>query len=122
MVEKSTVKIDGFTELYYEGKNITYVLNCLLDKHLSPDKELVSMQLVQDYGMAHEKELDGWDNPSWLVTTLYHEVLTPWVIDKKIINGEEFADLLKSEGVALEDFEGIWELFNKAKQLNMIEL
>lgn len=71
--------------------------------------------------MQHESYVENWDNEVYLIETLYNNVLIPWITDKTIPSPEEFAALLKIDGVRLEDFEGIYELFNKAIELKFFE-
>lgn len=115
------VEINGSSELYYKGNSITYVIDALLNKDLS-GYEMVSLAFCKDYGHLDQKEIEFWDNDDYLKNELYKQVLEPWVKDKTIPNSEEFTELLKIEGVSLEDFEGIYELFNKAAKFGLINL
>lgn len=117
------VEINGFSQIYYEGEKITYTIESLMNKEIDGyNKEFTWLSFIKDHGSITEKEIEVWDNPEFLIKEIYHEVLLPWVVDKQVLNPKEFTELLKVEGVALEDFEGLYELFNTADKLKMLEL
>lgn len=112
-------KIGGYTEIYYEGKDITYTFCSLFNNDLCT-YAFPSLSFVKDYGMSSEKHIEIWDNDRYLKGILYDDVLLSWVIEKKINSAEEFTHLLKIEGVCLEDFQGIYDLITKAIELKML--
>lgn len=114
------IEIIGNTDLVFETENIAYQLSTLLDTN-TWKYSYVSLDFIKDYGMTHEKYIESWDNDTFLIETLYENVLTSWIGDKSISSPEIFADLLKIDGVRLEDFEGIYELFNKAIEMKFFE-
>ena len=113
-------KIIGSIELAYETDLIGYELSVGIDieknKYYMP-----SLSFKKDYGYIHESTLACWDNENYLIETLYSMVLLPWVVDKSIPAPEDFANLLRIEGVRLEDFQGLYELFNKAIEMKFFE-
>ena len=112
--------IIGNIDLAYQTDLIGYELSVGIDfeknKYYMP-----ALSFVKDYGMIHEECLYTWDNEDYLIDTLYSNVLLPWVVSKEIPCPEEFANLLRIEGVRLEDFEGLYELFNKAIEMKFFE-
>lgn len=117
---KKEIEIIGNTDLVFETENIAYVVSALLDTN-TMKYSYTSLAFIQDYGMIDEKYIEDWDNNTYLIETLYSMVLLPWNVDKTIPSPEEFAALLKIDGVHLEDFEGIYELFNKAIEIKFFE-
>ena len=114
------IEIIGNTELAFEADDMSYVISALLDMKTNK-YSMPSLAFTKEYGMIYEKYEAIWDNDTYLIDTLYDKVLLPWVVDKTIPSPEEFAALLKIDGVKLEDFEGIYELFNKAIELKFFE-
>lgn len=114
------IEIIGNTELAFETDDIAYVMGVGIDtkknKYYMP-----SFSFVKNYGENVQKYIEIWDNEDFLIEILYEKVLLPWVVDKSIPSPEEFAALLKIDGVRLEDFEGIYELFNKAIEMKFFE-
>ena len=112
--------ITGNIDLAYETDLIGYELSVGIDfeknKYYMP-----SLAFIKDYGMIHQENLAFWDVEEYLYDVLYNGVLLPWVIDKSIPHPEEFANLLRIEGVRLEDFEGLYEMFNKAIEMKFFE-
>lgn len=117
---KEKIEIIGNIELAFETELIAYQISALLDVE-TMKYSYASLAFIKDYGMTHESYVENWDNEDFLIETLYENVLTPWIVDKSIPSPEDFAALLKIDGVRLEDFEGIYELFNKAIELKFFE-
>lgn len=113
-------KIIGNFELTFEGKNISYTLSALYD--VEKDKyEMPSLSFIENEGERDEKYIAIWDNDAYLAETLYKNVLVPWVVEKKIEDGEQFAALIKLEGVSIEDLGGLCELFEAGFKLKLLK-
>ena len=111
------IEINGHTEIYYEGLNCTYVLSSIFNnehKYVMP-----SLQFSKNYGMINEKSLDYWDNSEYLIK-LYKKVIKPWVKNIEVKSKKRHKEFLKEEFTSLEDYEGIYELFNRAFELGML--
>lgn len=113
-------KIIGNFELIFEGKDISYVLSALYDVE-KDEYEMPSLSLIEDEGSISEKYIDTWDNDIYLVETLYKRVLVPWVVERKIESGEEFANLIKVEGVSIDDLEGLCKLMEEGFRLKLLK-
>ena len=113
-------KIIGNFELIFEGKDISYVLSALYDVE-KDECEMPSLSLVEDYGTRSEKYIAIWDNDDYLVETLYKKVLVPWVVEKKIEDGQQFADLIKTQGVSIDDLEGLCKLLEEGFRLKLLK-
>ena len=117
---KEEIEIFGNTDLIFETEDLVYQLSAMLDIN-TRKYEFTSLDFIKNWGMRDEKYITSWDNDTFLYETLYLKVLSPWVTLKENPSPEEFAVLLKIKGVKLEDFEGIYELFNKAIELKFFE-
>lgn len=113
-------KITGNFELVFGGKNISYVLSALYDVDKNEYK-MPSLSFVEDEGHLDEKCSEFWDGEEYLVNTLYKKVLVPWVVEKKIEDGEEFAGLIKVEGVSIDDLEGLCKLMEEGMRLKLLK-
>ena len=113
-------RIVGNFELIFEGKDISYVLSALYDVE-KDECEMPSLSLVEDYGTRSEKYIAIWDNDNYLVETLYKKVLVPWVVEKKIEDGQQFADLIKLQGVSIDDLEGLCKLMEEGFRLKLLK-
>ena len=112
------IEINGNLGIQYLGKEITYEIACIYDDEFK--LIMPSLSFIKNYGMIDSTEIECWDSDIYLKETLYEKVLKPWITDKTIDDGEEFAELLKIDGVKLDDFEGIYALFNKAFELKLL--
>jgi hypothetical protein len=114
-------KIDGNIELYYEGEKITYVLSVGIDVYKNT-KYMPSLSFYENYRMIEgEKMIALWDNDNYLIEILLSNVLIPWAESKKIIDGEQFAELLKINSAAIDDFFYIKELLVKGIEMGFFE-
>ena len=113
-------KIIGNFELIFEGENITYVLSALYDIEKN-SYEMPSLSFIEDEGSRDEKYIAIWDNDGYLVETLYKKVLVPWVVEKKIEDGQQFADLIKTQGVSIDDLEGLCKLLEEGFRLKLLK-
>ena len=113
-------KIIGNFELIFEGKDISYVLSALYDVE-KDECEMPSLSLVEDYGTRSEKYIAIWDNDGYLVETLYKKVLVPWVVEKKIEDGQQFADLIRVQGVSIDDLGGLCKLLEEGFRLKLLK-
>lgn len=113
-------KIVGNFELFYEGEEITYSLSALYNIEKN-SYEMPSLSFIEDAGSRDEKYIAIWDNDSYLVETLYKKVLVPWVLEKKIEDGQQFADLIKLQGVTINDLEGLCRLMEEGFRLNLLK-
>ena len=112
----------GTIELILDGKEISYVLSAIIDlENPGEDKAMESLAFYKNYGLNYAEELDGWDNDHYLYHTLYKKVLVPWVDNKTIVDGVEFAQLLQIKGVNVDDFKPLKELFDKAIRLGFLK-
>lgn len=113
-------RIIGNFELLFEGKDITYSLSALYD--IEKDSyEMPSLSFIEDEGSRDEKYIAIWDNDAYLVETLYKKVLVPWVVEKKIEDGQQFADLIKLQGVSIDDLEGLCKLLEEGFRLKLLK-
>ena len=114
------ITIIGNIQIAFETELIAYELSVGIDfkknKYYMP-----CLSFIKDYGMMHEKHVEDWDNETFLYETLYNNVLLPWIIEQKIPCPEHFAELLKIDGVRLEDFQGLYDLFNKAIEMKFFD-
>ena len=113
-------KIIGNFELIFEGKDISYVLSALYDIEKN-SYEMTSLSFIEDEGSREEKYIAIWDNDAYLVETLYKKVLVPWVVEKKIEDGQQFADLIKIQGVSIDDLEGLCKLMEEGFRLKLLK-
>ena len=113
-------KIIGKFELFYEGENITYVLSALYDIEKNRYK-MTSLSFIEDEGSRDEKYVAIWDNDTYLVENLYKKVLVPWVVEKKIEDGQQFANLIKLQGVSIDDLEGLCKLLEEGFRLKLLK-
>ena len=113
-------KIIGNFELIFEGKDISYVLSALYD--IDKDEyEMPSLSFIENEGERDEKYVAIWDNDAYLVETLYKNILVPWVVEKKIEDGQQFADLIKLQGVSIDDLEGLCKLLEEGFRLKLLK-
>ena len=113
-------KIVGNFELLFEGEDIAYSLSALYD--IEKDTyEMPSLSFIEDEGSRDEKYIAVWDNDNYLVETLYKKVLIPWVVEKKIEDGEEFVELIKLQGVNIKDLEGLCKLMEEGFRLKLLK-
>lgn len=108
----------GYTELTYNGK-VDYSIGALLEDDNS--YTMPWLQFTKNKGSSIEEELDFWDSEDYLVNKLYTKILKSWVEDKKVILHEEFTQLLAEEKIYIEDFQGLYDLFNRAFELKMLK-
>lgn len=113
-------KIIGNFELIFEGKDISYVLSALYDVE-KDEYEMPSLSFIEDEGSIEEKYIAIWDNDAYLAETLYKKVLVPWVVEKKIEDGQQFADLIKTQGVSIDDLEGLCKLLEEGFRLKLLK-
>ena len=112
--------ITGSFELAFAGKYISYKLSALYD--LNKDSyEMPWLSFVKDEGYVDEKLITSWDNDTFLIQILYKKVLIPWVVEKKIEDGEEFAELIKVDGVSIDDLEGLCKLMEEGFRLKLLK-
>lgn len=109
-------EIYGDIKIYTEGPHITYVLGASINSKTNKPY-MPYLAFYKDYGYTHEKALEHWDRDDYLYWTLYKQVLIEWVKNKKILLGEDFADVLKIEGVHIEDLDLLKRLFDKSIEL-----
>ena len=108
----------GHTELTANGK-VDYSIGALLEEHHS--YTMPWLEFSENKGLNNEKSLDCWDNETYLVKELYNQIIKPWVENKEVILPEEFAQLLAEEQIYIEDFQGLYDLFNRAFELKMLK-
>lgn len=113
-------KIIGNFELTFEGKNISYTLSALYDVE-KDEYRMPSLSFIEDEGSKDEKYIAIWDNDAYLVETLYKKVLVPWVVEKKIEDGQQFANLIKLQGVSIDDLEGLCKLLEEGFRLKLLK-
>ena len=112
----------GNIELIFSGKNIDYVLSAGIDLDKDGDpKYMPSLSFYEDYGLHAQATIESWDNDTYLIETLLENVLIPWNHNKVILDGEEFAALIKIKGLDIEDLLGLQKLINKAIDLELFE-
>ena len=104
----------GHIELCYNGERISYLLSAGINLHKDNKRYIPSLAFIENYGMVNQKEITVWDNDEYLIGVLYHEILFPWVNAKTVNNADEFASLLKINGVSIEDFKPLMVLIEKA--------
>jgi len=108
---------NGTIELTVETEKITYVLSAFLNLNEGYKKETPSLGFYKDYKGTDQECMDEWDSEHYIYNTLYKKVLIPWVSNKEIISGEDFANFVQISGVSLNDFEDLIELFERAEEL-----
>ena len=113
-------KIIGNFELIFKGKDISYVLSTLYDIDKN-EYEMPSLSFIENEGERDEKYIAIWDNDAYLVEKLYKKVLVPWVVEKKIEDGQQFADLIKTQGVSIDDLEGLCKLLEEGFRLKLLK-
>lgn len=112
----------GTVELVFEGEEISYVLSASMDlKNPGEEKAMDSLTFYKNYGMNDEECLEIWDNYHYLYHTLYKNVLVPWVDNKTINDGMDFAELIQIKGVHIDDFKELKEMFDKAIELGFLK-
>ncbi len=112
----------GTVELILDGEEISYVLSAIIDlENPGEDKAMESLSFCKNYGTKDEETVDVWDNDHYLYHTLYKNVLVPWVDNKTINDGMEFAQLIQVKGVHIDDFKELKELFDKAIELGFLK-
>lgn len=116
------VEIDGHMEIFFGGKEITYVINAGIDFKRGMKYFMPSFSFVENYGSTDgENAIDTWDVEGYILKTFLAGVINPWLDHHAIPNTEEFASLIRIKGVSLDDFAGIQELLNRAIDLNLFE-
>ena len=113
-------KIIGNFELIFEGKDISYVLSALYDVEKNKYTD-TCLSFVENQGERDEKYLRIWDREEYLAETLYKQVLVPWVVEKKIEDGQQFADLIRVQGVSIDDLGGLCKLLEEGFRLKLLK-
>jgi hypothetical protein len=113
-------KIIGNFELTFEGKNISYTLSALYDVEKN-EYRMPSLSFIENEGALDEKSIEFWDGEIFLTETLYKKVLVPWVVERKIEDAEEFAALIRVNGVSIDDLEGLCKLLEEGFRLKLLK-
>lgn len=111
----------GNITLRYSGEKMDYILDVLFDTDTNK-KSMPSLSFYHNYGMLKdEKNIDVWDNDSYLIDVLLNNVLIPWVDYQNIKVTEDFTSLLQMDGFKMEDFKGLKLLLEKGIELGFFE-
>lgn len=110
----------GSITVCYKGEEIDYVFDAIIDLETNI-KKWPSLSFYENYGCVGEQINEIWDVEHYLIEVLYNKVLIPWVENKQVIVSEEFAEVLKVEGVKLDDFSGLLSLFKKVIEYGFFE-
>lgn len=108
----------GNTELTFNGK-VDYSIGALLEDDNS--YTMPWLEFSNNKGLNNEEFLDRWDNETYLVKELHNKIIKPWVENKKVTLPKEFTQLLAEEQIYIEDFQGLYDLFNRAFKLKMLK-
>lgn len=115
------IVLHGHIDISYEGELVTYIISSIIDMK-SGNLSMTNLDFYKNYGnIISEKWLGGWDNDEYLIDNLYNNVLIPWTHSHEITSPKEFAELIKIEGVSIDDFEGLKVLFDKAIEMKMFD-
>lgn len=106
--EEKELEILKNIELIYNGENIDYVISAITYKN--DGWVMPSLQFFDDYDLSDPKELECWDNDSYLIR-FYDEFLVPF--PEKPFDLEMLSDLIKL-GFVLNDLPGIKKLLEEA--------
>jgi hypothetical protein len=110
--------IYGSVDLEFEGERLTYVLSAEMDFENKNEMEVTSLGIYRKYGRNDQEIIEVWDNPTYLYYTLFINVLGPFVCrEKSIPFPEHFTDVVKVQDLTLDDFKGLYKMFEKAQEL-----